>query len=126
MSESLDLKDQSRLEFTLAARETIISSLMTDGRLPYNKDDKLMLIQALDGLDRTVLTRAKLKSDDQNAKSQRDTAKMIADVLSRVTTVSTPREAIPALPNDIIVENLVPGETSIGINELTYDEFMSI
>ena len=123
MSESLDLKDQSRLERSLAARETIIATLMSDGRLPYNKDDKIMLIQALDGLDRTVLSKAKLKSDDQNAKSQRDTAKMIADVLSRVSTASLTRTGVPSLPSDIVIDDLVPGETSLGLQDLTYDEF---
>jgi hypothetical protein len=85
-----------------------------------------MLIQALDGLDRTILTRAKLKSDDQNAKSQRDTAKMIAEVLTRVSTIPIARTGTPTLPNEIIVDNLVPGETDIGLQNLTYDDFTDI
>lgn len=123
-----DLKDAARLEHTLQTRENIIHQLMADGELPDDKSDRAMLIAMLDGIDRTVLSKAKIKSDDTAAKSQQQTARMVANVLTRMA--STPEishaNVLPVLPASITLNNTVPGELEIGHHETTYEEFLAL
>lgn len=127
MSETsvLDISDEARLEKSLQAREAIVAELMEHQSVPRFKDDKILLIQALDGLDRTILARAKLKSDANNQKDQKEITKMIAEVLMKTrTNNSTVRTEPITLDDSIRVTDLVEGETDIGVIELSYDEFM--
>lgn len=127
MSETsvLDISDEARLEKSLQAREAIVAELMEHQSVPRFKDDKILLIQALDGLDRTILARAKLKSDVNAQKDQKEITKMIAEVLMKTrTNSSTVRTEPITLDDSIRVTDLVEGETEIGVVELSYDEFM--
>jgi hypothetical protein len=126
MSELLELEDKARLELSLSTREKIIRTLMEDG-LPRDRSDKEFLISALDGLDRTVLAKAKLKNDDANQQKQRETAQLIANVLTRVNQSGTSaRTELPVLDATIQLDNVVPGELDIGYQELTYEDIMNI
>jgi len=127
IDELLDLEDRARLELTLKTREIIINDMMFEGKVPEDKNGREFLIKALDGLDRTILTKAKIKSDDTATQSQRDTTKLIADVLSRLNIGgnTTVRTLPSSLPNDIKISNIVEGEVDIGVKNFTYDEFMT-
>ena len=124
--ELMDLADKARIELTLNTREQIINGLMKGG-LPTNKGDQEFLIQALNGLDSTVIAKAKLKVEDQSSKNQHQTTKLIADILSRYTVKNTqlPRTDLPSLPNEVIINDLVDGEAHIGVQVFTYDEFVN-
>lgn len=127
MSETsiLDISDEQRLEKSLQAREAIVAELMEHQSVPRFKDDKILLIQALDGLDRTILARAKLKADVNSQKDQKEITKMIAEVLMKTrTNNATVRTEPISLDDSIRVTDLVDGETEIGVIELSYDEFM--
>lgn len=127
MSETsiLDISDEQRLEKSLQAREAIVAELMEHQSVPRFKDDKILLIQALDGLDRTILARAKLKSDVNAQKDQKEITKMIAEVLMKTrTNNATVRTEPISLDDSIRVTDLVEGETEIGVIELSYDQFM--
>lgn len=121
----MDLEDKRRLELTLATREKIITSVMKDG-IPGDTSSRDFLIQALDGLDRTLLAKTKIKSDNENNKSQQETTKIIAEALRRSSGKSmidiTPIN--PVLDNSIVVDDLVPGEKDIGAPLLSYDDIM--
>ena len=122
----MDLEDQARLELTLRTRQNIITDLMKSGKAPEDRSDRAFLVQMLDGLDRTVLTKAKIKSDDQAAKNQADSAKLIADALLRVPTRhnTVPRtESLEVI--DLPAIEVVDGETSIGVQTFKYDEIMN-
>lgn len=122
----MDLEDQRRLELTLKTRERIITSLTDGGRLPSNTEDREFLMKALDGMDRTVLTKAKIKVDDSASKNQASTVKMISEALTRINTrkVTAPtREGEPELTG-VEAPQLVEGENHIGTQTFKYDEIM--
>ena len=124
--ELLDLTDQARLEMSLKARESIVAELMEHQAVPRFKDDKILLIQALDGLDRTILARAKLKTDAASQQNQKEITGMIAEVLMKTRSSGNAVRTAPVeLDSSITITDLVEGETEIGVRELTYDEFMN-
>ena len=126
MSQIMDTKDQGRLELTFGVREQIIKTMTKNGGLPSAPEDRDFLLKALDGMDRGVFSKAKLKIEDKNAQSQQDTARTISEVLKRVRTVGVARTIdTPLLDDAIIVEDKIPGEDVIGVSALTYDEFVS-
>lgn len=126
--DELDIEDQARLEFTINTRRRIIRELYPDdGKIPHDRADKELLISALDGMDRTVLGRSKLKLDAANSKQQEQTSKLISEILLSVTSkpTSPPRNSAPALPNTVPEPKLVPGEADIGMIDLNYDDFIT-
>jgi hypothetical protein len=121
----IELEDQARLNLTLSVRERIIRNLTDEGRLPTSMDDRAFLLQTLDGMDRTVLAKTKIKSDDKNAKSQQENAKLIAGILSRIPLKNTHSVAnrVIELPASVVVSDPVPGEKDIGTQVLNYETF---
>jgi len=121
----LDLEDKQRLELTLRTRDTIIRQLTSDG-IPKDKDDREFLMKALDGLDRTVLSKTKLKIEDKAAQGQQQTTKMIADILYRIDVNNINkkvRETSPELDSSIQADNIVKDEMHIGVQDFKYNEF---
>lgn len=118
-------KDNIRLEQTLSIRETLIAKLTEGGNIPYGKGDKEFLIQLLDGLDRTVLSKAKVKSADSANKTQQETAKLIGSVLARLDVASTGKRTVtPELNVDLESIDIIEGELNIGVETFDYDSIM--
>lgn len=123
-----DQSDRERLELTQSVRERIIRTL-TDKGLPSDKEDRAFLLEAMNGSDRTVLSKAKIKAEDAASKNAADLTNIVGELLARV---STKREGIiidanhqaPKLASDFTVVNPVEGETIIGVETLTYEKFM--
>lgn len=121
----MDIKDQARIELTLNARESIIREMMPGGRPPVDKENRAFLMQALDGLDRTVLTKAKIKSDDTAAKTQADSARVIADFLLRVDSKRLVTGHVTDVEAHTLPDiDLVEGETSIGVTTFKYKDLI--
>lgn len=120
----MDVKDQARLELTLTTRENIINSMLKKG-LPESPEDRDFLMKSLDGLDRTVLSKTKLKLEDKAAQGQQETTKLIGDILKRfsATKINSVREENVILDNSFTVTDPVAGEDHIGVSNMTYDEF---
>ena len=115
-----DEVDNRRLALTQQVRENIINELMNKG-IPEDKNNQNFLIKALDGLDRTILSKSKLKIEDRYLQNQKDTSKIIADILSKHTVMPLiNKDGIPELPSDIEVTDMVEGETLIGVTNITY------
>ena len=123
----MSLEDQARIELTLQTRERIIRGMTGAGKLPEAPEDRTFLMQALDGMDRTVLTKAKIKSDDSAAKNQADTAKAIAELLNRVDSRqrSVTHRAIDVDAIELPMIDLVEGETSIGVQTFKSDQIVN-
>lgn len=120
----LTLEDQARLNLTNQVRENIITHLTKDG-LPEDNDDRKFLLAAMDGLDHSVLTKARVKAMDKSNNNQAKATSMIAELLYRFST-NNQSESIDRsidLDAEYRVENPVPGETDQGVQHLTYDEF---
>lgn len=113
MSENLmNEVDSGRLELTMSFREAIIKDQMAKG-IPDNKSDREFLSGIMSDLDRTILAKAKIKSDDTNNKSKAEVSKIMADILKR-HKVGGVRTENPTLPKDIVIDDIVPGELDIG------------
>lgn len=126
----LDREQRRLLTLTQTAREKIITKLMGDklDMVPESTRDQMLLVQALDGTDRQVLQRARLKSDNKAANNM---AALAAELLKQVNVNTPPplpaetqaRKA-PSIPTELEDIKLVPGETDIGEHGLTYETFM--
>lgn len=126
---SFDLEDERRLNLTQQTRENIVSMLTAKG-LPEDKEDRAFLLSALDGLDRTTLSKARIKTDAAANKSNEETASLVASLLAKVVpaAIANNQQAVnrqaPALAGEFKVLNPVEGETEVGAEPMTYDDFM--
>ena len=124
-----DPEDLRRLNFTQQKREQIIGDLMVDGKFPEDKDGRNSVIKLLDGMDRTSLTKTRLRSDDAANQNQEATLAVIAQLLTRTSAVpkiDTPaRREAPALEGEFAHVVPVPGEMAGGDTSLNYDNFIN-
>lgn len=117
--------DLERLEKNIKIREQIIDAMMLEGKVPEANKDKRLLVEVIDSLDGTILTRAKIKSDDKANASHGDMAKIVAEAISRFSsTIPRVDTQTPTVSKDVVVKNPVPGETDIGIKTEKYQDFM--
>lgn len=115
MSKPFDEKANRRLEFTQEVRERIIRQLTEEGVIPPDKGEQSLLLQAMDGLDKQELAKAKINVGAEEAEAVAEQAQATALVLRELTrkrraisrNIETPD--IGDYPID-----LVPGETDIG------------
>lgn len=120
-----DFDDQRRLNLTQTTREMIIRQLTPGGKLSGETSDRVTLMQALDGMDRTTIAVAKIKVEDTASRANEEIAARMADFLvnsqgrNAQFTRSTAVEA-PDLPEIKLVE----GEDSLGVHPVTYEDMM--
>jgi hypothetical protein len=124
-NELMDLEDKARLELTQSTRERIVREMLKDGKIPEGEENRAFLLKAMDGMDRVVLAKAKIKVDDSAAKANAAGAAMVAELLRGVH--SNPRQ----LPRTEVLElpameiTTVEGETHIGVQTFTLDQIMT-
>lgn len=119
MSEDIfDLEDRRRIELGLSVRERIITELTKGNQLPTSTSDKEFLLRAIEGMDDTIMKRIKIKSEDKLHEAQNQMANNVAELLKRVQVNKSgePTAKTPILGADIKVEDVVEGETHIGVN----------
>lgn len=126
---SIDLEDQNRLNKTLSIRENIIDKLTAgEGGFPSDKDDRAFLLANLDGVERVVMNKARIKSDDKANQNNQQTTAMIAHLLTKVTVFKKPDATLvyeePELSIELSKIQLNPGETDQGTQTLDYDTFV--
>lgn len=125
------LEDQQRLEFTNKLRKKLIVSLVVDEDkpgVPEEKADKALLVSLLDGIDRSTLSKAKIKTEDKALKGNADATNLIAEVLRGMSTGQRKQAqsgggSVPTLPSDVKFGD-VEGETQLGTHGIKIDEFM--
>lgn len=122
------MEDQARLNRTQDIREKIVAATMKNGAIPVDRDDREFLMKAIEGIDRQVLSKAKIKSDDQNSKAQTEAASMIASLLLQAgqqhkaaNHARAERELVLDMPD---LKDIVPGETDIGVHTFTYGDIV--
>lgn len=122
-----DQIDEERLEKAQVIRQKIIDAMTNDGQeVPESQNDRLFLLQALDGSDKSVFAKSKIRVESRAADNQKQQAAFIGELLLRHRVVdSSLRSEIPLLPDDIVVDEMVEGETDIGISNLNYESFMN-
>lgn len=127
MSDSVfSLDDEARLNLTQSTREKIIRDLTKDGKIPGETSDRVILMQALDGMDRTVLAKTKIKSDDRAQQQQTAATSLIAQLLTQTSVVRKKKTIQEITDVEIETPLLVEGELSVGADEqLNYNNFMN-
>lgn len=125
MSEIMDQVDAGRLDLTLNVREKIIRKLTEGDKLPEDITDRDFLMKALDGMDRTVLAKTKIKSDNENAKSMADEAKLISSLLLQMRNKPVSSEPSEPLPELDDLNNTVNEETFIGVQSFKTEQFQN-
>lgn len=128
------MTDEQVLAYTQHKRKFIVSKLIANNQLPGDKDEKVMLLQALDGMDRAALGNKRIKADEKTANGMAGAAGIIAQMLTQIGTLTrdniSPLEILerveaPSLSNEIPEPILVPGELETNASQLDYDSFMS-
>ena len=121
--------EDKRLEYTQSKRKLLIESLTKGDSPPEDRGDKMVLLAALDGMDRSSLTRLRIKTEDKAANNAAAAAAMIAELL---TTVSSNRveshdvnRPLPVLENVHDKFDFVDGETVSGTQSENYNDFMN-
>lgn len=115
--EELQLKD------TQSLRLRIVNELTKDG-IPATKDDRNFLLETMKDIDKSVYTRTRIKVSNKAVDEQKDSNKIIAELLKRHTVgAELGSGIIPILETKHQVSDVVEGETMIGLETLTYDSF---
>lgn len=117
------------LSFTRGKRMELANKLTEHG-IPTEKETATVLLQTLDGLDRSSLTRLKIKAEEQANKNNTMAAAAIAEVLSKVSNNAyqmpgIARREIPILPSDISDPDVVDGELETNPAQIDFDTFTS-
>lgn len=129
------LNELNDVAFVRNMRVRVIDSLMDEktGELPTDPKALQMLTDQLDSMDRSALTRMRIKTDatknDLTAGMQRAVAEMLLNMSNQGVQL-VPGGVIEnatrmlTLPDDIEgSREYIEGETTIGSNNTTYDEF---
>lgn len=119
------------LATTDLVRKSLIDLLVKDEKgnfkIPGASAEKILLAQLLDGRDKAAMSVAKVRVADKAAESAKDFNAMASAVLlnhrapERRKATAQERK----LPDDIKPENIVPGETAIGLRNFTFEEIMT-
>ncbi len=124
-------REVALLDYTINTREHLIQKLTENGNAPEKSADKMLLVQLLDGVDKAIHTKAKLKIEDSNSQQQEQTSAMIGELLRRID----PKEYVAVsrgindkrdIPVTICVVDKLPGEVDITPAQLTYETFMGL
>lgn len=121
--DTLDLEDLKRINLTQAVRENIITQLTKNNKIPDENSDRTFLIAALDGMDRCVYSKAKIKSQDKLNNDQSHTLTMLSQLLYKINSNPPTQPSFRKLDTVYKVDDLMPGETDQGIQHLDSDDF---
>lgn len=117
------------LEYTRGIRRKMIDKLTENNQLPTEAKDVAVLAGVLSDVDRSAIAIKRLKADDKNNKDNRESAALIAKMLSQFSgkdmkpQVSGERTSVPQLPADLEPPELVEGHTDKDPGNETYSEF---
>lgn len=122
-----DAEDKKALSKTSQLRDQMITEMTKKG-IPSDEKERKFLLDVLDSADRSVFNKARIRVDEKNGQNQQQTTAMIAAVLLKINEqqiISNTREAREkAIPKELPDPKLIPGETAIGVQNQTYDQFM--
>lgn len=121
---SIDVSDEDLmiLETTRRVRTKLIDKLTNGGeKLPDDKSDKALLVALMDGADKQVFTKAKIKAAEGANEALGSLTELATKVLlSRKHKVRAPRPYNELTePEGVSFRPPAPGETDIGLKPLT-------
>lgn len=118
------------LAYTQGKRRKIVEGVMKDNKIPQDRLEATLLIQALDGMDRAALTSKRIKADEKAADAMAGSAAVVANLLTSMgkskpadDIIDMPAREVPLLGEDIPPPSLVPGETEVAPKQMDFDSF---
>lgn len=125
------LDEQNEILVVRNIRLDINQKLMADGKVPDDKETLSMLMENLRDIDKSALTRARIKSDEKNAQigANAEAISLVTNVLhalrgnkelppEQVSDVVQAASQAPVLPETLEKKDFVDGQLHIGtINE---------
>lgn len=124
-----DMTEDDVLLYTRSKRVQLANKL-TERGVPTEKEDASLLLQTLDGLDRSSLSRLKIKAEEKANTNNAHAAAIIAQVLSQIGSSKiyqveggVPRQVAPLLPNHIPDPEIVEGELETHPHQMDFDSF---
>jgi hypothetical protein len=123
------MSEDAVLSFTQATRMGIVRELVKPGKVPEDRGQQALLMQALDGLDRQALTKKKIDADNGMATAQAQAAGIISRLLEHVprvksgTIIEGVTRELPLLGNAIPEPQLVPGEIDTHPTQMDFETF---
>lgn len=110
-------EDEKTLEYTKDIRTRIVKELVKDNKVPEDSDDRKFLMSALDGLDRAVISKAKIRVDSKSANTAAESRALVANALLEIAanrqrernSIQVPKE----LDKSFETGALVPGQLDL-------------
>lgn len=124
------LTDDEMLQYTQRIRRGFVDHTLENG-FPSDPKEQAILLSAISDMDRTAIQNKRIGTDANQAEADRMAAMMIAKMSNQFNGAdpfargdgSAPVREFPTIDETLLPEvTLVPGETEVGISELTYDE----
>ena len=109
---------------TVSIREQIVDHLLKDG-IPYKTSEIRVINELLNSIDANIFGRVdrRLKKDEnEGGKDLREIVKTIILEGERIKQEVKPVELDTTLPENYVLEDLVPGEDSMEYEEITLEE----
>lgn len=122
---SFDNEDIDILKRTQVIRNSLVTKLMRSGQVPDDIHQQRMLLDVVNSMDKSTLQKAKVKAEDKSNESKEARAKAVAQFLleARKKQQALPVVDSAELPQSVPAPELVPGETDIGMQDLSYETF---
>lgn len=120
------LEEQAIMYQNQQIRRKIVTDLTKNGtEIPAENEHRDFLLKAMDGSEKVILAKAKIKVEDSAVKAQAGAAAAITDLLN---SIGPKVKRTPALPGQREVPKIeletVIDETSQGVRTFTFDEIM--
>ena len=113
------------LLYTLKVRQQFVDHHTAAG-LPDSKEFSDVVLKALDGIDKIVLSKKKIKSDEKISKDSNAAKLRAAELLRQMANVDFNTNqvgSIPELPDNLEEPEMVDEEMTVGVLSETYEDF---
>jgi hypothetical protein len=122
------INEEQILAYVHTARKKIVNKLMPDGQSPADVKEIQTLAGVLSDMERPAIAKLKMKSDEKAAGAAgAGGAALVASLLKQFdvnkSTSFIPGITPPVLGDELPVPTTVPGETTQGTSNLTYEKF---
>ena len=113
------------LNLTQSVRRKLVMDLTKDEKIGDDIEKASLLLKTLEGMDKQVGTKAKLRIAKKSTDKTNNMAAVVAALLNGDMTLPMPTnlpKVDTAKPLDYVVDNYVPGERDLGRVAISMDE----
>lgn len=117
--------EQIDLNLTQSVRRNLVMQLTKDEKIGNDIEKANLLLKTLEGMDKQVGTKAKLRIANKATDKTNNMAAVVAALLNGDISLPMPTN-VPRVdttkPLDYVVDNYVPGEKDLGRVAITMDD----